>query len=429
MKQKEVPTMKMKKLLAILLSLALCTMMLATAALAEEADAVSEEDVLTDEAAYPEEAAYSEEEGASYSQENLRTVEVSLSPEGECIMEDYSVIEIPESAVAVSDEEMDSYLNSIIAYSTTTEFEYEGTAQDGDYVNMDFSGRLADEEEPFDGGTAQGYEIVLGSGAFIPGFEDQVIGHKFGETFDINVTFPEEYAPELAGKEAVFTVTLNYRIVEVVPELTDEFIQEFSAKELDQQLNSLEELKEYTYNYLYDSQLKNAIIGQIQDKITVISYPEEEFNLMKANSLDSLTYYVSMYASYGMEDFDEEAMAQMSGYATAEDYANDEAIYYMNLFMLLDQIAADNGITYTEEEVDEAIAEYMKNYGYDEVYTLDEFKEMSGEAWILMISKLQVEYEKVMDVLKNNVVFVPDQTEGAEDIAQTEEIVEEEAAE
>ena len=365
-----------------------------------------------DPASDPEVLEYVVEESEEEIKDDLMVVRVNLSEEGEVILEDYSSIEIPEDTVTVNDSDIDSYIYDILSYSTTTEFVTEGIIEMGDTVNIDFSGRLATQEEPFDGGTAQGYELVLGSGTFIEGFEDQLAGHEIGETFDIYVTFPENYTEELAGQDAVFTITINYKTITVVPELTDAFVQEFSVSELGEELNTVDELREYTYNYLYNSYLKNAIMNVMQSKVNVITYPEEQFHIMKAYSEESLSYYSAMYSSYGLEGYDEDMIAQMSGFASADDYSNDEAMYYMNLILLLDNVAEEQGISYTDEEVNQAIEDYMLSYGYNTIYSVEEFKEMSGEAWVLLISKLQVEYEKVMDVLVDHVVFVASEAIG-----------------
>ena len=393
----------MKKLLAMMLALVLAVGMLSTLAFAEEEAAA--EDAVQEEIAAEEEISA---EDIIAEPEYLPTPVVNLSENGEVILEDYSVIEVPESAVQVSDLEVESYINSILEYSTTTETITEGTAEDGDTVNIDFSGVLEGEEEPFDGGTAQGYTVVLGSGTFIPGFEDQIIGHEIGETFDILVTFPEEYTEEMAGKNATFTITLNYKSVSVVPELTDEFVQEFTTAEFESPLNTVEELQDYTYDYLYTNYLDNAIMDAMMDKMTVVSYDEEKFELIKAYSLESLEYTVLMYASYGLEGYTVDDMAQMYGYESADAFTTSEAISSMDVISLLDKIAEDLGIEITDEEVDEAIANYMKMYGYDTMYDVDSFKEMSGEGWVLLIRTMQVEYQKDLEVLEERAVLVED---------------------
>lgn len=340
------------------------------------------------------------------SEEKTTTIEVPTSENGEITLEDYSTIEVNEADVTISDESVDSYIDSIISYATTTETVTEGTAEDGDTVNIAYSGVLEGEEEVFD--SSDSYDLTLGSGTFIDGFEEQVVGHEIGETFDINVTFPEDYsAEEYAGKNATFTITINSKSVANVPELNDEFVKEFSAANMDTELNTIDELKEYTYNYLYDNALYSAIYNVLLEKETVISYSESDFELLKNYSNESLAYYASMLQQYGYTDATEDTAAQMYGYDSAEAYTVAEAQHYLGLTMLFDKIAADLSIEVTDEEVDEEIAAYMDSYGYTDTYTVEEFKELSGDAWVMLIKKLQVEYRKVMEALRDNVVIIP----------------------
>ncbi len=400
-----------------------------------EAEEASEEASETENSEDTEAAEASESSDTEETTEEETTaIEVPTSENGEITLEDYSTIEVSESDVTISDESVDSYIDSIISYATTTETVTEGTAEDGDTVNIAYSGVLEGEEEAFE--TNDSYDLTLGSGTFIDGFEEQLVGHEIGETFDIDVTFPDDYSSEdLAGKNATFTVTINSKSVSNVPELNDDFVKEFSSANMDTELNTVDELKEYTYNYLYENALYNAIYAALVEKETVISYSESDFELLKSYSNDSLTYYASMLQQYGYTDATEDTAAQMYGYDSAEAYTVAEAEHYLGLMMLFDKIAGDLGIEVTDEEVDEEIAAYMESYGYTDTYTVEEFKELSGDAWVLLIEKLQVEYAKVMEALKDNVVIVPaaeeDTTEAAsDDTAETaEEAAAEEAAE
>ncbi|MBQ9031653.1 MAG: FKBP-type peptidyl-prolyl cis-trans isomerase [Parasporobacterium sp.] len=412
----------MKKTIALLLSLLLSVLLIGSLTFAEESGEIAPEEIAeaaeeTAETAAQETAEVLEEDAVEVPEETADDLadslgdsaavaaEVNLSAEGEVEVDDYSVIEIPENAVQVTDEEIDSYINSMLNYSAVSEQIAEGTAEEGDAANIDFSGVLEGEEEPFAGGTAQGYEITLGSGMFIPGFEEQVIGHAYGETFDINVTFPEEYTEELAGKNAIFTITLNYKTVTTIPELTDEFVQEFSAAQLDTQLQTVEELREYTRDYLYRNKLYDAIFSAIGPKIHVVTYPEDLFELLKAYNLESLEYYVSMYAASGLEGYDADMIAQISGFASADDYCNQYAMNDLNTILLIDKIAKDKGIEITDEELDSYVSGMIDANGLTGVYTVEEFKEISGEAWVT-IAKYNVLLSKVLESLEENVVFV-----------------------
>ncbi|MBR3402354.1 MAG: FKBP-type peptidyl-prolyl cis-trans isomerase [Parasporobacterium sp.] len=388
----------MKRIVTLVVAMLLAVSMISMLAFADEAAAPD----TAQEAVVETEAVDAEEPGAS--SEGAQSIEVPLSEEGEVLVDDYSNIEIPSNQVKVEDYEIESYISSILNYASTTEQIKEGTVEEGDLVNFDFSGVLEGEEEPFEGGTAQGYELTIGSGMFIEGFEEQMIGHSIGETFDITVTFPEEYTEELAGKNAVFTITLNYKSVTNTPELTDEFVKEFSSANMDTELNSVEELNEYTRDYLYHAKLHDAVFSAMQSKVHVVTYPENIYNIMKAYNMESLEYYVTMYAASGMEGYDADMIAQMNGFASAEDYCNQYSVNDMNTMMLVDSVAADKGIECTDEELNQYISDVIAANGLEGTYSVDEFKEINGEGWSL-IAKYNVLLSKVLEALEENVVI------------------------
>lgn len=161
----------------------------------------------------------SEEDGVSF------TAEVVLHPTVK--LGQYKGIEAPVIEYNVTDEEVSAEIqNKVNAMATETTVE-DRPVQQGDIVTMDFAGFLGDEQ--FEGGTAEGHRLKIGSGTFIPGFEEQMIGMNIGEERDINVTFPEDYhAENLAGKPVVFKVKVHAITVETVPELNDELVQDIS---------------------------------------------------------------------------------------------------------------------------------------------------------------------------------------------------------
>ena len=133
-------------------------------------------------------------------------------------------MKIEKYAYTVSDADVQAELDRLIDRNATKVDVTDRAAVNGDTVNIDFVGTV--DGVKFDGGEAEGYDLVLGSGSFIPGFEDQVVGMNIGDKKDVNVTFPENYqAADLAGKAAVFAVTVNKIQGKVLPELTDEFIK------------------------------------------------------------------------------------------------------------------------------------------------------------------------------------------------------------
>ena len=145
--------------------------------------------------------------------------------------EDFASVAIKRSDVEPTSEEVEEQISNLLSQHSSTEHITDRAAADGDTVNINYVGSVNNVE--FTGGSAENYDLTLGSGTFIDGFEDQIIGHKPGETFDVNVTFPDGYsdstdasgnAVKLSGQKAVFTVTLNYISESVLPELTDSWV-------------------------------------------------------------------------------------------------------------------------------------------------------------------------------------------------------------
>ena len=146
-----------------------------------------------------------------------------------CDLPDYKGLEYEETKSTVTDADVKTKIDSLLQqYATKTQVK-EGTVKEGDNVNIDFVGSIDGEE--FEGGNSNGagYDLTLGSGAMIPGFEDGIIGHKVGETFNIKATFPENYGKdELNGKEADFKITINYITETELPEYNDAFVASYT---------------------------------------------------------------------------------------------------------------------------------------------------------------------------------------------------------
>ncbi|MBQ5934170.1 MAG: FKBP-type peptidyl-prolyl cis-trans isomerase, partial [Lachnospiraceae bacterium] len=139
-------------------------------------------------------------------------------------MPDYNNITVDRSELLYSDEKVDADIKNIVSGKSTLDKSEDLVAKNGDKVNIDYVGYM--DGVAFDGGSATAYDLVLGSNSFIDDYETQIEGHKPGEKFDVNVTFPDpyEYNPAFAGKDAKFEVTLNG--IYVAPEFTDEFVKE-----------------------------------------------------------------------------------------------------------------------------------------------------------------------------------------------------------
>ena len=186
--------------------------------------------------------------------------------------DDYADITISADLGQVSDDDINDYIDSNVLsnFATTNEVK-DRAAADGDTVNIDYVGRI--DGVAFDGGDTKGSgaDLTLGSGTYIDDFEDQIVGHTPGETFDVTVTFPEDYGNEdLNGKEAVFETTLNYIKESVTPELTDDWVKENLGESMS--LNSVDELTAFVKStMLYDNQASDVYTA-LHDKA---SYADE----------------------------------------------------------------------------------------------------------------------------------------------------------
>ena len=185
------------------------------------------------------------------------------SPLGEVDLPDMSKIEISTNEI---EEITDAMIEAYIEEKRDNEMSYQTikngrAAKIGDKAVIDFTGKL--NGQPFDGGSAKSQEVILGSGRFIPGFEEQIVGHKAGERFDIYVTFPKEYAEELKGKTAQFTITINYLQEPITPDFDEEFIKKktkIGATNSEAYKNEVKSILEFKLKYKSDEDVKNKLL-------------------------------------------------------------------------------------------------------------------------------------------------------------------------
>lgn len=267
---------------------------------------------------------------------------------------DLTGITVETSPKLTVDEDM---VNSQIDYLRKNYLtETEDAAKEGDTVNIDFVGKM--DGEAFDGGSGTSYDLVLGSGSFIDGFEDQLIGAKKGEKLEVNVTFPESYPknPDLAGKPAVFDVTVNK--VSTMPELTDQWVKD-NAEDMGSKASDVasfrveqQALLQAQVDYQYNNTIQQDALQQIVDtsEITVSDemqkYAEDYVISQEVSTAKQYGYGLAdMLNMYGMsvDDFKEE----IAGYAT--DYAKQR--------MVVAAIANEQGIKSSDTLIDELAAE------------------------------------------------------------------------
>ena len=325
---------------------------------------------------------------------------------------EYTGVEVSVDAPVVTDEYLDSYIDYVLQSNMVKTEVTDRPVEEGDIVNIDYEGKI--DGVAFDGGTAQGYDLTIGSGAFIDGFEDGLIGAQSGETLDVNVTFPEDYrGEEVAGKDAVFTVTVNSISVESLPELTDEFVQG-----LDVGVNTVEEYRQYAYDLLmeeeqntHDSNAEVAILEAVMANSELQDPPEDMTNRYYSRMIDNMTYYASMYG-YDLETF-------LSIQGTSEDAIRESSVQAGQEIITMQAIAEAEGLSVTDEELDSEIESNAGSLGYDDVEEYRASLDVEGYREYMMS-------EKVLDFLLENAVVtdVEPETEAAE--AETAETAAEE---
>lgn len=325
---------------------------------------------------------------------------------------EYKGIEVSVDAPVVTDEYLDSYIDYVLQSNMVTTEITDRPVEEGDIVNIDYEGKI--DGVAFDGGTAQGYDLTIGSGTFIDGFEDGLIGAETGETVDVNVTFPENYqGEEVAGKDAVFTVTVNSISVETLPELTDEFVQG-----LDVGVNTVEEYRQYAYDLLmeeeqatHDSNAEIAVLEAVMAGSQIQDPPEDMTNRYYNRIIDNMTYYASLYG-YDLETF-------LSMQGTSEDAIRESAAQAGQEIIVMQAIADAEGLSVTDEELDAEIETNAGSLGYDDVEEYRASLDVEGYREYMMS-------EKVLNFLLENAVVtdVEPETEAAE--AETAETAAEE---
>lgn len=295
---------------------------------------------------------------------------------------DYEKIEIPKKEIEPSKDEVESQISSLL--SSANYGVYEGKVKKGDTVNIDYTGKIDGKE--FSGGSATGQPLEIGSHTFIDNFEDQIIGHTPGDTFDVNVTFPKDYASEeVAGKDAVFTVKLNY----IAPKLTDEFVaKNFSQSE---GISTVKELKNHIKDNLRSSNENNYIWNYLLTNCKFKELPQEIMDARLEFSLNTLRKQYHDYYGYG----DEQIMA-MYGYDSMDKVKEDlreNTETSVKYFLVASAISDEKGLSVEN-------ADFQKYLGTD---SADTFYDIYGKPYtnanllITMVSDMIMESATVVD--------------------------------
>ena len=317
------------------------------------------------------------------------SAKVAVKPEMQ--IKDYKGIEVVKTVAEVTDEQIDRELE-LLRERNSRELEItDEAAQMGDIVKIDFDGSV--DGVAFDGGKGTDYSLKLGSGSFIPGFEEQIAGHTIGEEFDVNVTFPEDYhAAELAGKASVFKTKINAISRIELPELDDEFAKEASEFDTIDELKAdikakIQERNEKQAENEFEEKLIEALIEKLEGEIPEAMFVNETENFVRDfdNRLRSQGMDMNMYFKYTGLTI-EALREQMRPQAERQVKAR----------LALETIAALEGVAVSEEEINEEYQRIADAYHLD----VEQVKSMLDDASI--IADLQV--KKAMDIVKESAV-------------------------
>ena len=275
--------------------------------------------------------------------------------------EDYASIPLKKADIEPTEEDVQSQIDSLLSQNTTTQQITDRAAADGDTVNIDYVGTV--DGVAFTGG----YSLTLGSGSFIDGFEDQIVGHKPGETFEVNVTFPDGYSDStdaegnavvLSNKKAVFSVTLNYISEEILPELTDAWVEEnFSSTD---GVHTVEDLRAEYQQMLYQNNLNTAVMDYLLANSTFKDLPKEVTDY-QVNQCLNYYYTMAQYYGYDLDSF----LQAAAGYDSADDLLDamsDSITEYAREALLYQAVAEAMDIAPTQEQIDTYTA-YTETYG------------------------------------------------------------------
>ena len=342
------------------------------------------------------------ESGYEYVEDKIDLDVVSVGKEGLCFkavitvkpeveVTEYKGLKAAKKSVSVKETEIKEALEQLQDRNTRLVTVEDRAAQNGDTVVFDFDGYV--DDKAFEGGKAENHSLVLGSGQFIPGFEDQIVGKKTGEEFDVDVTFPEEYhATELAGKPAVFKCKLHEIKVKELPELNDDFAKDCSEFDTLEELKAdtkenIKKQKERAANEAFETELMEQLIANLKGEIPEAMYENRvnesvrDFDYrLQAQGLNLNTYL--QYTGMDMDAF-------RKGF-------REQAEKSVKLRLALEKIAQLENIAPTAEEIEAEFAKFAEQYKME----VEQIKSMIPEGEL--VKDLAV--GKAMDVVKATAV-------------------------
>lgn len=330
--------------------------------------------------------------------DGIVTLTLTTETYPEVTLGQYKGLEVEKNEVSVSDEQVQAELDRMAQNVASTET-VERAAEMGDTANIDFEG--FDNGVPFNGGKGEGFDLKLGSGSFVPGFEEQIVGMNVGEEKDIDITFPENYHAELAGKSVVFHVKLNKLSVTIVPAQDDEFAKDVS------EFDTLDELKaDIRAKALEQAQkqadkaFEQACVEKAAEN-TQLDMPKALVEAELESQMERFAYQLQM-SGYSMEQY-----AKMMGgdVNTMRNAFRPAAEKQAKINVTLTKIIETEGIAISDEEIDTEYQELAKEYSLE----LDKVKGMVPVAEI----KASLENRKAVKVITESAVAVAPKQEAA----------------
>lgn len=329
--------------------------------------------------------------------------EATVTVEPEVELGDYKGLEIEKQETELTDEELQESIDHSLSHLADMVVKEDGVVENGDTVNIDFSGSV--DGEAFEGGQAEKYDLEIGSGSFIPGFEEQLEGLKTGEEKDVVVTFPEEYhAEELAGKEATFKTKINEIKFKEVPELDDEI-----ANELDSEANSVDEYKENLRKRLAEQKETNAENVEKEEAINKAT-ENAKIDIPQAMINTELDRMVQEFAQrIQQQGLDLQTYFQISGQDESQmrEQMKGDAEQRVKTNLTLTAIADAENIEVSEEDIDKELEKMSSQFNF----SVEDIKNTLGNTDII---KNDVRIQKVIDLLRDNAKLVEAKSEDKE---------------
>ncbi len=272
----------------------------------------------------------------------------------------YKGIKAVKKPAKVSAEDVKAHINNMLEQnSRIVTVETKRKVKKNDIAVIDFEGFV--DGVAFDGGKAENYELTIGSNQFIPGFEDQIIGHKAGEEFDVNVKFPEDYHAELAGKDATFKIKLHEIKVKEVPALDDEFVKDVSEYDtVDELKKNVKEELEHKKLHEVEAEANNEVLDKLADLVTAV-IPECMIEKKMDEDVQDFAYRLQM------QGLDLKTYLKYTGSdeKTFREQYKDQAEKQVKLDLALEEIIKKEKLEVSDADLEEEYAQYAKAYNMD----------------------------------------------------------------